>query len=821
VSLSLFFGVLTLTSAVMALIIVGLGYAQRARAPLALGLAAIGTVVPAIALLVLTPDLSLGVPYHVALWPGSDIQRSWFAPILRADNFGHYAALGLAFIIAPLLLWIGWHTTRQGPAQAAIGASDRTSGHESAADASGAASEPPEAISDASSELAGQADQAGDADAMDAADDDTAAYEDSDVDAIDDAEQAPSVAPRAELLRPEQWAGLALALGIESAGLLLCFADGIIWFAVCWIVLALLVWGLGELGSESAMLDRRGLGVMLAGPVLWLVAILLVAGPAAAPRFYDLMGRGGTSAIKVVLLALTLALAGGAYPFLVWVRRRAAFTTPAGLGAIVLALMPAAVIAGARTYSALQDTSSLWPQLGTVTPPITAGIVFSILGALTIGVCGLLALGRGDGRSLLALLASAQVGWALFALGTGEPASAVGLVVLLATMVFGLAAMIASLVAGGVVTTDIEPAGAGPRPFGAPLRGIHLFAWSGGAAALVGAPLLAGFIPRQIITASALNSTKIAIPLLGLAWAGDALLAFALIRATAPALLAKPAEAALIGKGESEEAAVEVGAQPTAKAEEAPAATGEDEAEEIEETEEIEEPAESARRPGPFANLEFGEALGAICAALALVIGAVPQWLLAAGCVAAAGDLVQPGAAATSIALHAMGYSVGLSQWLPTIAWLAILLLAAVFLGLRYGMARVVAPANLAGQPTLAAAEVEEETEESGLSAPTDLWKDLSPAFRSNWTLPGTDWLLSGVEDDSEAEVLPADESEEAEEDELSGEGEEEATVLRDEASEKTKSATPADGAASATGRRSKAERGPNTTDVNDAGGEA
>jgi formate hydrogenlyase subunit 3/multisubunit Na+/H+ antiporter MnhD subunit len=720
VSLSLFFGVLTLTPAVMALAILGLGFSQRARASLALGLTALGALVPAVCLLLLTPDLSSGVALHVALWPGQGALKAWFAPLLRLDHFALYMAIGLAFLVTPLLLWIGWQSTQPAAEDAeALAETDDTSIE--------ATPEPA---------VEGEADE-------------------EEADAV-----APALPALPGLLRREQWASLALVLGIESAGLMLCFSENILWLGAMWLIVVALSWALGELGSESSMLDRRGLGVMLAGPVLWIAAMLLVAAPLAASRFYDLMGRGDVPALKVLLLTLTLALAGGAYPFLVWVRRRAAFTTPAGLGAVLLVVLPVAAFVGGRTYSAVQDTASLWPQLGSVTPPITIGIFMTLLGALTIGTSGLLALGRADGRSLLALLGSAQAGWVLFALGTGEPASAVGLVVLITTAVLGLGAMLASLVAGAMVTTDLEPSGAGPRPFGASLRGIQLFAWCAGAVALVGAPLFSGFVSRQIITASALTSTKLTIPLVGLAWAGDALLALALLRATAPAFLGRPATGP--DEGKADEAPELVAAAPD---EDADAEAEMDEMEAV-------VPAAPARKATPFSDLTFGEALGAIFAALALVIGFAPQWLLAVGGIAAAGDLVQPDAAAKSIALQRFGYQVGTSQWAPTIAWIILAVLALIFGLMRLGMARVFRPAQTAGYvPALAATE-EADMGEAMLAEPAEVWKDLTPAFHSSWALPAGDWLLSGVEDDAEtpdsAEIT--DEADEDAEAEMDGE---------------------------------------------------
>ncbi|HEX6122916.1 MAG TPA: proton-conducting transporter membrane subunit [Ktedonobacterales bacterium] len=731
-SLSLFFGVLTLTPAVMALAILGLGFSQRARAPLVLGLVALGTLVPAAGLLLLTPDLSSGVALHVALWPGQGVLHSWFAPLLRMDRFGLFMALGLAFLVTPLLLWVGWQSTQP----------------------TALATEPAEAL---------EADEADEA-PLDSTEETSDAEEE--VDEADEAEfeeeaAAPAMATPG-ILRREQWASLALVLGIESAGLLLCFAENILWLGAMWLIVVALTWVLGELGSEGTMLDRRGLGVMLAGPICWIAAMLLVAVPLVAPRFYDLMGRGSVPALKVLLLGLAIALASGAYPFLVWVRRRAAFTTPAGLGAVLLVVLPVAAVVGARTYSAVQDTASLWPQLGSVTPPITIGIFISLLGAITIGISGLLALGRTDGRSLLALLGSAQAGWVLFALGTGQPATMIGLVVLLTTMVLGLGAMLVSLVAGGMVTTDLEPTGAGPRPFGAPARGIQLFAWCVGAVSLVGAPLFAGFISRQMITASALGATKLTVPLVGLAWAGDALLALALLRATAPAFIGKPATEA----AEATEADA-TGATSTASAD--LDVTEAEETEELEAEETEAAPARTARAvPSFLANLTFGEALGAIFAVLALLIGFAPQWLLAVGGVAAASDLVQPDAAANSIVLGRFGYQIGASQWAPTIAWIVLAALAVIFGLLRLGMARVWQPAQTAGYvPALATPEeVEAASGEPPLAEPTEVWKDLAPAFRSSWALPASDWLLSGVEDDTETSALVEAGDEDEDEDE-------------------------------------------------------
>jgi NADH:ubiquinone oxidoreductase subunit 5 (subunit L)/multisubunit Na+/H+ antiporter MnhA subunit len=374
--------------------------------------------------------------------------------------------------------------------------------------------------------------------------------------------------------------------------------------------------------------------------------------------------------------------------------------------------------------------------------------------------------------------------------------------------------MLVALVSGGMVTTDLEPTGAGPRPFGAPTRGIQLFAWCVGAVSLVGAPLFAGFISRQMITASALGATKLTVPLVGLAWAGDALLALALLRATAPAFLASAASEALDAdeSADVEEADATDATDATLAQLEA---TGADDSEDAEE--EV-VPTPLARKAGPFSNLTFGEALGAIFAALALLIGFAPQWLLAGGGLAAAGDLVQPGAVAKDVALRRFGYQIGASQWDPTIAWIILAILVVIFGLMRFGMARVSQPAQTAGYvPALALADpaepeavetAEAELGEAPLTEPAEIWTDLTPAFRSSWALPASDWLLSGVEDDSDT----AQPAEALDEEELEDELEEE---LEDEPMSEEEAGT--EGATISHGKRASAR----TPSDEDAGGQA
>jgi formate hydrogenlyase subunit 3/multisubunit Na+/H+ antiporter MnhD subunit len=669
VSLPFFAVVLTLAPAVCALAVVAVGQIKPAPRYVLFALAALGTLVPAIFLLILAPQLSSGVPVRLALLGGDPRPTAVFSPVYRLDALGLYAGLGLVFIVTPLLLWMAWHG---------------------------------------------------------------AIREESD----DTPEEAPT-----------SWAGIALALGVESAGLTALLADNILWLGLSWIVLAALAWGLGEVGSDGGILDRLGLALMLLGPLLWVVVLALPASTARSWSLYDLQGRGSFSALHVIMLAVVLALAGGSYPFSAWVRRRAALTTPAGLGAVVLVLLPLALFVGARTFAAAQDANGLWPQIGKATPPITGGIALVLLGSVTVAISGLLALERRDVRAAIAYLAIAQVGWGLVALGIGEPGSLLAIVVLLATSVFGLGAMLASVFAGGTLTSDIEPDGAGPHMFGTGMRPVSLFAWSLGALTLIGAPLFGGFVPRQMTSAAALQAGGLTIPLTGLAWAGEVLLALALLRMTAPALagaLASPATASVAST---------------------PAL-----AETDNEDEDYYEAPEAAAPPAPggggiAAMRDPRELPGLALALLALVIGVAPQLLVSFGGELAATELLQLGGLDRTLEVKTFGYVVTAGQWLPTLAWLAVAAVAVLVLVLVPGGARTV-------KPTLAAVALgeEEAPELAGLPEPADTWSDLGAAFTSPWVVPAGSWLLAGTDEDDGMEDEEEVEDEAASDEEVEGE---------------------------------------------------
>lgn len=671
-TLPVFLGILTLAPAVGGLIILALGLARRATPALALGIAALGALIPAICLLFLAPYLASGDPLYATLFGGSIAPNAWFSAAYRVDAFGLYAAFGVAYLVTPLLLWLGWRGV---------------------------------------------------------------------------------VAPGdGEPSSRAQWGGVALALGIETAGLTVLFADNILWLSLAWLVLVALIWGLSEIGNDVETLDRMGLALTLVGPVVWAAILLLPAlgkpiPQVIYPRLTDMMGRGGMPWPQVVGLAVALACAAGAYPFTAWVRRRAALVTPAGLAALMLALVPVAIFVGARTYSAIQDADNLWPHqqqvAGSTAPPITAGIAFVVLGALTLGVSGLLALGRNDARALLAYLAVAQGGWGLIALGVGEPESVLGVPLLLATTVLGGGAAIAALFSGGMLTSDIEPEGAGPRAVGMPQRPLHLAAWSIGVITLIGAPLFGGFVSRQLVSAGALHARGLPVPLMGIAWAGDLLLALALLRATAPAfasVFGAPAQA--IERPVSSVEVKEVSA-PEAVSTSVALASDESDARDEESSTDDGRPEAGSKAPASLGVRWLPELPAAIFALLALVVGIAPQALLSLGATRAAAALLQPAALDATLKVSLVGYSAGTASWLPSIAWLVIVLVGVLLVFLLPSGTREVRPIVLSGrhvEPTEAATEF-------ALPSAVETWGDLAPALRSEVVLPGSRWLLNGTED--------------------------------------------------------------------------
>jgi formate hydrogenlyase subunit 3/multisubunit Na+/H+ antiporter MnhD subunit len=544
-------------------------------------------------------------------------------------------------------------------------------------------------------------------------------------------------APAQSRLATEQWAGIALALVLLSATLSLVFADNILWLGVSWVVVAALAWALGELGSELSGLDWLSLALMVAGPILWIGAMYLAINPSGFTRISDLMGLGGIGAGNALVVIATVAVAAGAWPLNGWVRRRAIISPPVGVAAVALVALPIALFAGARTYSALQNAVSLLPTVGTVTPPITVGLLWVILGALTVAICGLQALGKRDTRSLLALLALAQAGWGLIALGVSRPASVLGLTFLLATMVFGLAALIASSTVGGTLAPDVEADGAGAHPFGATLQPLNVTVWLVGALTLIGAPLLGGFVAQQMISAGAVRAAQIVIPLVGLAWAGDALLALALLRAIAPAFVATrtpvPSDTAIAAAEAETLLAVDEGVDETTA---------------VEEAEVVVTDSASPRR----AWLTWAEAPGVVYALLAILIGAVPSLLLSFGALATAQSLSQPLMVSEILKYGPTGYTLTPSQWLPGLVWIAALLLGLIAaIPLLSARARPGA-VYLGGQSPVETISPTPAAEIATLAAPESAWSDLRGAMDSVWTTPGRGRILDELEDASTGE---------------------------------------------------------------------
>lgn len=749
--LTFVFGLLTLAPLVMALALVGLGLARRATPGPALAVTLVGALIPLIGLALLAPEVSAGFPLEIALWGG---QTSWVALYGRADALSIYAAIGVAVVVAPLLLWLAW---RAAPLDA----------------------------EEEAEVAASEADQASEAEAAEVA-------------------EPPSAAPR-RALGQWQWVGVALALALESLALWVCFAENIVLLGVVWIALVVVAWWLGELSSETAIFDWRGLGLMVIGPLVWLVTVLLIAVPAGARLLLDLTGAARLPTGHLFAISLALAFAAGGYPALAWLRKRASIATPAGLAAAALAVMPVALFVGLRTFSIGATADNSWFAFGIGKPPLTIGIVLTLLGAVSVLAAGLLALGRRDPRSLVACLTLAQAGWGLLGLGVGAPLSVLGVALLLATTVLGLGAVIAALVASGAVTADVEPESAGPRILGEPMSPALLFAWVVGVASLLGAPLFAGFAPLQLISAQALAGPRLAIPLVGLAWAGALALVIALVRATAPAFTAPLVE--VYAPTADDSATADTVADAGADADE-------------EQAEAAEESAAEEARP----ELRLEELPGVALGVVLLLAGIAPGVALALA-TGAAGAAMQAGALDGLVAGSSSGYVAGVGQWFATPAVIFVVIVALALAYLRTRMPREPRPLYLAGQSpeaiaapaTVAVGSVvdaeakvmDEDAQDEGaeseeqpaelvaLPEPTETWRDLRGALRSGWLTPGSAWLGldnedNGFDDADDHARLPGGERLEA------GDTAESDEMLPSEASEATRTSEAASAPATA-----------------------
>jgi formate hydrogenlyase subunit 3/multisubunit Na+/H+ antiporter MnhD subunit len=722
VSLTIFYGLLTLAPLALGVALAALGLARRATPAVGVALAALGVIAPLAGLAWMAAEVSAGYPLEIALWGGA---TSWLAIYARADALSVFTGLGIAGLVTPLLLWVAW--------RAAPPDTDDTDAETLAITAAG--EDDPDAL-----EGAGDNED----------EDEVSAREDEREDEAEPTAAVDETAGRSvqggRRMGRWQWTGVALTLGLESFLLSLVFAENIAWLAVAWLLVIGASWALGELGSDPQALDWKGLALMAVGPVVWLVTTLLIAGPAGDRRLLDLMGETRFPMGHLFVMTLAIAVAAGAWPALGWMRKRAHITAPAGMGAAALVVMPAALFVGARTFGVAQTLSSAWPAFSLAQPPITIGVLPAVLGAVTVLFAGLLAMVRRDGRGLLASCALAVAGWGLLGLGVGAPLAALGVTLLLVTSTLGLGAMLASLVATGAVTADLEPDSAGPRVFGEPARPLALFAWIVGAATIAGLPLFAGFTPLQIISAAALPGPRIVIPLVGLAWGGAALLLIGLLRATVPAFAADPAEfPAMYERG--------VGAADTDLADTADTA---DDASDAETGDGVEKLAPPLSAPDLRGDDLPGVALGT----LALIVGLAPSALLLIGSVPAAESFLQADALAGQTQALASGYLAGPGQWLATPSAIMVALVAVALAVIRWRLPRMARPA-----PVYLGGQTREEgldgavAELAGMPEPGDAWDDLRAVGRASWLTPGAGWL--GVDaSDEEAAEAPAEESE-------------------------------------------------------------
>lgn len=702
------------------MVIIVLGALRRATRRLVLALGILGALIPAVALLYLIPAVAFGDPVAVQPFGAGSGFGAWIAPSYRIDTFALYTALGVAFLAVPLLLWLAF--------------ADRAGSEAGEADEKDGAAE--EEVTE-------------DSDASEETDEDAGLAP-----AGPEAPRVPAWLGGAQgLAAPALVRGVAFILALEMLALTAALADSVVLLGVSWVLLALAAWATGEATSDRAHLDLPGLGVMLAGPVLWLIIVLFPAAGAHTPRLFSLTGATAFNTFQVILLAVAIALAGGAYPFTAWLRRRAALATPAGIGAVVVVLVPAALYIAVRLYGAAASTASnLWPLFGatSTTPstpaPVTAGIAFALLGTATVAISGLLALPRRDARTLIALLAAAQFGWGLVGVGIGEPVSVLGTIILLPALLLGLGAMLAALTANGVITSDLEPDADGPRPVDTPPRPLALAAWGVGALSLIGVPLLAGFAPRQLMNVGAIQINGLGIPLLGLCWMGDLLLALALLRAAAPAFATPAGETRTLAYG-------------------------------------------------------WHDLPAAILAVPALAVGIFPALLTGAFGNAAAEAVVGPRAARGLVASSGLGYTAGAAQWLAALAWLTLAVVAAVLLLARAGVARAAKPAfavapgatdedEAEGEATAdveasvneplpvtasaADAPLDETEPEMTLAAPREVWSDLRSTLTSPWLLPAGGWLLAGTDDDA-GETLDAEDDDAADADDADHDSEDDA----------------------------------------------
>src|SRR5262249_50967431 len=134
-------GILTLAPAVLALAVLGVGLARYTRAPVIVGLATLGALIPAICLPFFVPALTNGdLLLPSPLFGGVTGENVLFSPAYRIDAFSVFAAYGIVFLITPILLWMGLHGEKSAPALAEEQATTPDATDDASGDASGDAS---------------------------------------------------------------------------------------------------------------------------------------------------------------------------------------------------------------------------------------------------------------------------------------------------------------------------------------------------------------------------------------------------------------------------------------------------------------------------------------------------------------------------------------------------------------------------------------------------------------------------------------------------------------------------------------------------------
>src|SRR5262249_60961610 len=108
--LTLYIEILTLSPAVLALVVVGVGLVKYARLPVVIGLAALGALVPAVALPYLGPGLGGGeLLLPNPLFGGLTVDNALFSAAYRIDAFCVIAGYGLVLLMLTILFLRGFY----------------------------------------------------------------------------------------------------------------------------------------------------------------------------------------------------------------------------------------------------------------------------------------------------------------------------------------------------------------------------------------------------------------------------------------------------------------------------------------------------------------------------------------------------------------------------------------------------------------------------------------------------------------------------------------------------------------------------------------